>query len=383
MTGVFPEELSRGIGIDHIDYQLLDGFTWEVMADDDPVDLYSFVLSPPYMLHGGLQKGVLMTMGPDYLVRQIPEIKQYFYLLATSRWCSIPWSQDAEVLGCLYENPARERWFRDKYSARDWQLFAPIQEADWTNDTFFCPDSVEKTYDVVCLSRLASFKNLDIFAAALQHYWRQYGQIRVLFLPGFDGPNAMDQDEYALWRLVVESLPSGYVDTRWYTDAEGVRRALNQSKSYVLTSLVEGKNRGLHEAMCCDLPVVVFRDFNKAARGGASAFPDGAGLVAQFDPSDLASTLKSVGSRTFSPRRSYLNGFSGRRWSVARVFQALGQASLVAGDFRTSPLAHCIRDHYQLELEDIIYDRTDLPTYWVGLAHHREGLSIYKDRCFV
>ena len=80
------------------------------------------------------------------------------------------------------------------------------------------------------------------------------------------------------------------------------------AKVFFLPSLVEGKNRARAEALCSNVPVVAFNNFNLAARGGEPVLPEGAGLAVDLDPQDAARGLANAVANygDFAPRESYL-----------------------------------------------------------------------------
>lgn len=385
MTGRFPDDLARGELPSSVEdaFRRVDQFTWELLTDDEPYDLYSYVMSPPVIFDGVFQRGTLMTMAADYLAQMIPEISAYFTTLASSRWCSVPWSKTADALATLYENPERERWFRQYAPNRRHQVFTPLQEADWTSEIFYRPMECEKRFDLVCISRLASFKNLDVLAAALRIYRLKYGRLRVLLLPGADSREALDSSELDCLNQ-LEEASFGQLEVRWYVDAKGVVESLSQSRLYVLTSLIEGKNRGLHEAMCCNVPVLTFSNFNQHIRGGSRAYPINAGLDVEFTPSALADGIKTALDREhqFSPRPAYLDGFSGRIWSLDCLYQRMGRAEWIAsaGSIDESRLGVAIGKCYGSTLTGFVYDETPHPTYAVGVESHRELVAYYREK---
>ena len=81
------------------------------------------------------------------------------------------------------------------------------------------------------------------------------------------------------------------------------------AKCTVLTSLIEGKNRCIFESLCCDTPIVVFKDHNKWARGNHPIFFGNSGeLVPEFTPESLADTIHKVINNPddYEPRKNHL-----------------------------------------------------------------------------
>ena len=68
-----------------------------------------------------------------------------------------------------------------------------------------------------------------------------------------------------------------------------------RSRMVVLTSIYEGKNRTINEAISCNTPVVVFKDLSKYTRGDDDAFPQNAGLyVPEFSAESLTDTMQEA-----------------------------------------------------------------------------------------
>lgn len=80
-----------------------------------------------------------------------------------SQWGAIPWSQASDGLFSLYENPDRDRWFRQTYPERASKVLVPLQDNDHTNEYSMAPvPFVKRDTDVLCVSRMHDLKNTPV-----------------------------------------------------------------------------------------------------------------------------------------------------------------------------------------------------------------------------
>jgi hypothetical protein len=63
----------------------------------------------------------------------------------------------------LYENPDRDRWFRQTYPERASKVLVPLQDNDHTNEYSMAPvPFVKRDTDVLCVSRMHDLKNTPV-----------------------------------------------------------------------------------------------------------------------------------------------------------------------------------------------------------------------------
>jgi glycosyltransferase involved in cell wall biosynthesis len=309
--------------VPHIDqpidaiYELLDKLTFEVFPEDEWLfqQLVFQVILPPLAYDGRFVKGLAFCQGVDVVCHRLPWIQDYFHLLSHSGWCAYPWSDHADGLFTLYPNSQREAWFRERYPHKAEKPLIPMTYyVDIISEKDFFPDpSVSKTIDLLCVSRIAPFKNLPMLAHALTVYRKKYGRaLKMTWLTNFPASLA-ERETMPLFiqeelKQVEAILEAGQVTMEILPYTPTMRPYYQQARLVVLGSLIEGKNRALKEAAACDVPVVCFEAFNQYARGGAPAFVPGGGLMAPFDAEALADTwhqaLTHLGD--FTPRESFL-----------------------------------------------------------------------------
>ncbi|NQE33506.1 glycosyltransferase [Microcoleus asticus] len=301
-------------------YADLDAFTWEIFEDQphrfDTVSFY--VLLPPLFYEGRFIKGIYFSEAVELINKLFPQLSSVFLSFAYSPGISYSWAPIADAYSSLYKNPQRDKWFRETYVDRAHKPIIPLQDTDFINEYLISPRNVPaKDIDLLAVARISEEKNLPIIAKALKVYRQKYPQkpIKLTVVSGheFDASNLKTLDEYALkeWRQVEEILtnPSDYINlvprVDYYSE---IPTYYSRSQAFVLGSLLEGKNRGITEAMSCNVPVICFEEFNQYARGNSPVFPEGAGLYAKFDPESLADTIYTVleHQTEFKPRYQYL-----------------------------------------------------------------------------
>ena len=299
-------------------YRLIQEYSSEFFIDD-PLYLRQctdfFVPLPPLKYKGVFLKGMFLSQGVDYIHSLFPKINELFFSMAFSMWGSIPYSEKAECYLTCYNNLHREIWFKSVYPNKKDKIFIPLQDVDFTNDIMVCPEPIDKDIDIICISSLYPRKNIPLLLETLITYHKKYGKLLKAVL--ITGTRTKDYDEAQIQVLKeLEAIAGGSDELNKYIEIKGYVKygdALNsyysRAKLAVLTSIFEGKNRSISEAILCNTPVVIFKDFNKYIRGGDKAFPDNAGLYApEFSAKSLAETIhKALNNlEQFTPRDSYL-----------------------------------------------------------------------------
>ncbi len=381
MVGIYPKEYELNAKIEKpIDdiYRDLDAFTWERLVNEGPDEVLSLVVQPPLKWDGRLVKGILFTYGADYLIDRFPQIQELFRLVVTSRWCSLPWSKHADGIFGLYDNPRRFEWFRSQYPQRNSQVILPFQEADWTNEALIRPIAdCEKDVDLICMSRLTSFKNLPFLSSAAAVYKRKYGPLRVLLLNGYRTPFAeLAHSEQQILKSMRQANPwfDETFELHEFVEWGQLSKVFSRAKASVMTSLIEGKNRAIHEAMCADLPLLCLADFNRYARGDAALFPEKAGVLAPFDQEQFADAAYHLLNHLpeFKARESYLDGFSGLKHVYRETLASFSGLEPIYREYIQSPdeLNHHMFKTYGQKLENYLYGRD--PQLWNRVSGDRQ-----------
>jgi glycosyltransferase involved in cell wall biosynthesis len=357
----------------------LDAYTMEFFSDEeefrDRLDL--FVPLPPIEYEGVFTKGILFTQAADYLVERFPWVKELFHVGAYSMWCSYPRSVQADFYLACYENPERERWFRETSPERVDIVLVALQDGDFTNEYLVAPRLVEeRDIDILCVCKLEVRKNLTALAEAIKVYHKKYQPIRTVLVTGqeFDfnlqGLNPEGRQEMRRLQEVLHHTQD-YLEILGAVPYYELPDYYSRSQALVLPSYIEGKNRSLSEAMSCNTPVVCFEQFNRYARGPQPAFPAGAGVTAELGPEGLADAFHETLSNreTFKPRRAYLEQY-GRRHFLDRVMRALPYYQKQLPDFDASRpsgslwLQLGLQLLFQMSLDTYLYDDLTTARAW-------------------
>ena len=300
-------------------WELIQGYTNENFPDDIPETYYRtdfIVLLPPLKYENKFVKGLYMTQGVECIQAQYPEHKKLFMPMEYSMWSSLPWAQSADIYLTSYKNQEREDWFRQKYPDKADKILIPLQDADFTHEYAIAPyTNYNKDIDVIYIARLDEVKNLPLFTRALRIYEEKYGYtLKVVLVTGTQKEDYGEKQMEIVRQMAEEA--GGYEELKKYITFLGEVEYgkelciyFSRSKCAVLTSIFEGKNRMLNEAMCCNVPVVVFKDLCKYTRGESEIFPENAGIyIEEFSAEALADGLHRMMKtyRKFTPRRSYL-----------------------------------------------------------------------------
>ncbi len=308
----------------------LDAYSFEEMYEMPKYheSLRFYVPLPPLFYKGHFTKGICFTQGAHFLLERLPDLKKLFFVVANSMCFSYPWAHDADCFMTCYRNPKREAYYKKKYPATKDIICLPLQDSDYTDEKRIMPiPNTPKTIDVFCVSTAFPVKNLPMIAKALKAYEKKYKKrLKVVYAIGdnaakrdkngnFDYSGVSDYSKNVL-KEVEEILGDikSYIDFHPYIEYYKLPEYFSAAKCGVLGSLIEGKNRFLSEGMSCDMPVIVFRDFNKFTRGDSPAFYGNAGEYApEFTPESLAETIHKVitNPQNYNPRDCYLR-FSGR-----------------------------------------------------------------------
>lgn len=301
-------------------YQDNQGFTVECLPGETGAygGIEFWVTLPPLFLDNRFVKGVFFSHGVDAILAQAPGLSRYFHSIADSLWCSYPWSSEADGLFTLYDNPAYLKWFCKTYPELTFKKFIPRQQADYTNEMLFSPKpGVARDIDVFCLSTFYREGNLPLIAEALKVYRQKYPENPIKL--HLNTRHEFDLNFSTLNELELETLrqmqailihPNEYI--HFVSGPIGYENDLphylSRSKVFLNPKLVGDKNQRTHEAMCCNTPIVCFKEFNSTVRGNTTPLAEGSGIACDFSAEALADALYQTlqHPEAFQPRQAYL-----------------------------------------------------------------------------
>ncbi len=310
----------------------IDAYSGEFF-EDEPVfhDKIDFVVPlPPLQYKGKFTKGIFFSQGTEYVLKLFPQLQELFFATAYTMWSSYSWCDKADCYLTCYENKPRETYYKNKYPNKKDIIFIPLQDADFTNEYTLVPTpNTPKTVDVLMVASPIAVKNLPMLAKAIRAYEDKYGySLKATLALGSaeckklpDGSidySALRDDK----RQILDDMNSAlhgrmfdYINFEPYVSYSAMPALYSSAKCTVLTSLIEGKNRSLFESLCCDTPIIVFKDHNQWARGEHPVFFGNSGEYApEFTPESLADTIYKVinNPQNYEARKNHLL-HSGRR----------------------------------------------------------------------
>lgn len=376
----------------------MDNITREIWVEE-PFHYWSIefcVPVPPVYYEGRFVKGVYFSQAVDTLNHFYPNLSKYFISVAGSLTSAYPWSNTADAFHCLYSYPERERWFREKFPEKAHKPLIPLEDSDFLSE--YTASSVqvkEKDIDLLCVSRLHEVKNLAFLAEGLKTYRKKYPKrpIRMTLMNWreFD----INQEGLMPHEIVeLRKIESVLVHLNDYIDfvpqatwPEQLFPYYARSKATVLGSLVEGKNRSLHESMLNDTAILWFEDFNRYLRGDTPAFPDGAGMTSAFDIESWADTVHTMmdNYQDFQPGRKYREHYGRKNFLNTCIDHIPYFESALPGyqkgrHHRNEWWDRAIFDNHQLGLIDFLYSRKNSISYTGGVEGVGRVLTYYESR---
>lgn len=396
MKGIYPtsyfldSNVDKAKSIEEI-WDDIDAYSGEFFEDEinfhEKID---FVIPlPPLDYNGKITKGIIFSQGSEYLLKLYPRLKEIFHVGAYTMWSSYSWCDKVDFYLSCYENKPRENYHKNKYQNKKDIIFLPLQDADFTNEYVVAPTFYpKKDIDVLCVSTPYPVKNLPILARALKIYEEKYKKIlKTTIILGIDKitkdekgmidyskiePFAQEQLEQVKKILgdmykYIDFIPFvNYTKLPWY---------YSNSKCCVLTSLIEGKNRSLNEAMSCNTPIITFKQHNQWARGEYPIFFGNSGELAQeFSPESFADAIHKVlvNLKKYEPRKNYLI-YNGRKNFVNKIVDSIPYYSENIPDYKKGRIHENIwvdlacQENYQLGYVDFLYGKNPLIQHVRGL----------------
>ena len=351
-------------------YKDIDAYSGEFFEDEDLRMHTDFiVILPPLKYEGKTTKGIFMSQGTDYLYKVSPNIGKLFFSMAYTMWSSYPWSKMADIFLTCYKNPHREEWYRKIHPENNDKILIPLQDADFTNEYWLCPEfNTPKDIDILYVSRISKVKNIPILVEALKLYKEKYGvKLNVTMILG----SSSDNKKPAAQEL-LNDIRTKYGDIKEYVNLieevkyGDMKKYYSRAKFTILTSLIEGKNRTIQESMACNTPVIIFKDHNKWARGPHELFYKDSGLyVPEFSAESLAETihdgLTNYKGRFFA-RRNYLKN-NGRKNFINKCIDSIPYFKDNLPEYEEGRIQDnlwvdlAMQDNYQLSFNEFLYGK--------------------------
>lgn len=327
------------------------------------------VVLPPLKYKGKFLKGVYISNAIDYIQHLFPQHKDIFITAATSMWSSYPWSKYADIYLTSFDYPQRLKWYKKNYPQNSDKIFIPLMDTDFTHELVIkpVPDS-EKDIDIISVGRLDKVKNLPLLVKALVIFEKKFGYIPKTTLITGSTKEIFDENQKDIIREMADAAGSLEKLKQYITFVGEVPhdkelwRWYSRAKCSVLTSIFEGKNRMVYESLCCNTPVVIFKDLCKYTRGNNEILPENSGLCADFNAESLANKLKEAIDtyKSFTPRQSFLKNH-GRLKAANRFIEAIPYYRENIPDFEpgkiedNSWINSAMQEKYQLTYKKFLY----------------------------
>ncbi|MBR5304488.1 MAG: glycosyltransferase [Candidatus Gastranaerophilales bacterium] len=359
----------------------IDAYTFESQFEQpDRIEKIDFVIPfIPLNYKGKILKGCFYSQAVDVIIEKFPQLKEIFFPIANSMFSSYPQSEYADAYFTCYKNEAREKHYKEKYPNKKDIIMLPLQDADFMNEYKIAPAfNVFKTFDIFCVSTAYPVKNMPMIAKAIKKYEEKYGKIlKIKYAIGnrdliVNENKTIDisklrYDAQGQLKQVMETLGdyTKYIEFFPFIDYKDLPKYYTGAKCSILASLLEGKNRFISEAMSCNTPIIVFKDFNKYSRGDYPIFFENSGEYApEYTPESLADTIHKVinNPQNYEPRKNYLT-YNGRKNFVNTIIDSIPYYSENIPNYKKGRITDNIwvdlamQNNYQLSTYDFIYGK--------------------------
>jgi glycosyltransferase involved in cell wall biosynthesis len=290
------------------------------------------ILAHPRGRKSAPEKGALLANQCDEVVKAIPDVKRYFYLVERKGWYG-PNAQktaDIKLVDDLSTIEETRRVFPDA-------IVLEFSNADFVDTDVFRPLGIEKKYTGIQIAAWERFKRHDLFvkAAAMLpkkkfikfgHYWNggevpeHILKIKTIFLAKRLGA----QIYFPFWYFLNnKKLPR---------DPERMNEIINTARMGILTSEHEGVSRFKMECLSADIPFLVPEDVTLPTK---KHIVKETGVIFKPTPEGLAEAIEYVGKNydSFSPRK-YILSHTGIRNALGALKKALRTLAVRDGSMR-------------------------------------------------
>ena len=382
----------------------IDNYTFEEQFEkEDRLEKIDFVIPlPPLKYDGITTKGVFYSQAVDVIIEKFPRLKEIFFPIANSMFSSYPQSEYADAYFVCYENKKREEYFKNKYPNKKNIVMLPLQDADFTNEYKMAPAfNVFKTIDIFCVSTAYPVKNIPVIASAIKIYEQKYRKrLKVQYAIGSKDlivnpdktidVSKLRTDAKGQLEKVMEILGDyhKYIEFIPFVEYKELPKYYTSAKCCVLASLLEGKNRFISEAMACNTPIIVFKDFNKYSRGDYPIFYNNSGEYApDFSAESLADTIYKVinNQEKYAPRKNYLC-YNGRKNFVNTIIDNIPYYKNNLPEYRKQGIMDnlwvdlAMQANYQLSTYEFIYGKNPAIQHVRGMKNIESLVKFFYSR---
>ncbi len=302
------------------------------------------VLREPAIEGGRIRKGVILARYASQpawgglLLKRIPALRKYFWLVENLSSYGRHWAPDADVL-MANDVPAQR-----EIPLRPGQRLFEYGTADFVDTDVFRPDGREKSFDAIMVACWVPLKRHDLFLDAVQALTDAGRLFRAVLFGHFDGGATAQAEQLAYRERIVSrirteglpiELPGPDRDNREFLGKAAVAGLINASRVGLLLSQKEGVPKFKLECMACDVPVIVCVDGNWPVRKHVNErtgliVPPLAGAIAE-------AMIRLAKGPRLSPRRYVLES-TGKRIAMERLQATIDELDREAGFLVPAPL---------------------------------------------
>jgi hypothetical protein len=291
-----------------------------LLKENRAVPLYT--LQKPSIKDGDLRNMGIVLVGSkmvDDFCKMIEDEREHWFVVSISQSPDLGESINADLH--VYPN--------DKLN-EDYLLSPPGKKkipflntccGCFVSPELFYKEDIEKEYDLLLITKTLPFKRAKLFVKTLKENPDLTGTLVTFGIISRKNRSKSQKYTKSLRKLIEEyKLPNlNYlnVDSTEHKNKDGsyvvgelskdeIRKLINQSRIYLLTSRAEGFNRSFSEALCSDVPVLVMEDLEG---GMLSRFRKGMGEISKPDPKVIGNKVREMleNSKSYEPRDAYLN----------------------------------------------------------------------------
>ncbi|MFA5155563.1 MAG: hypothetical protein WC453_03970 [Patescibacteria group bacterium] len=283
------------------------------------------VLAEPRRRASRLEKGALIMNECDRLLRLMPSLRDFFYLIERKGWWGINKELSADIK--LVEDLTLWEETKKRFPKA---LLIEFANADFVDTDIFRPLGLAPRYVGIQIAAWQPFKRHELFvqAAALLrpqkfikfgHFWQR----RRFWEKTPESALRRETISAARQSGACIDFPYRFATGRHGlpVNPERVNRLINSARMGILTSVFEGVNRFKMECLSADIPVLVPQDTTNPTKKHINART---GLLFEPTPVKLAEAIEYVlgNYRQFSPR-AYILENTGHKKALAKLREAL------------------------------------------------------------
>lgn len=307
------------------------------------------ILEEPLIEKEKIHKGALVASSPDDLCKELPEIKDYYFLIERKGWEGINDSNFADIK--LVEDTSTWKETKRKFPS---VILLDLAGGDFVDVDCFRPLGIPKDYEGIQISAWQRFKRPKLFvqAASLMPK-RRFVKFGHFFSNGEDLEETLLKENIINMSKKLEAnidFPYGGLRTNegLPNDSEAINHWINRARMGILTTKVEGVNRFKMECLAAGIPILVPADVSYPT---LKHMNEQTGVVFKPTPEGLAKSIYEVLSNLnrFRPRE-YVLETTGSKNSIRKLKDALREVSE--------------REGQKYHFDDITYDGRNQSLMW-------------------